>query len=486
MTVARAAVAGGSNEATDELPEGWSPVNLPDICDINPAKPAANFLAADAPVTFVPMPALDANLGQITAPQVRPFSLVRNGYTSFREEDVIIAKITPCMENGKAAVARGLENGLGFGSTEFHVLRSNGTVIPDFVYYFIRQTSFRQAAEAEMTGTVGQKRVPVRFLEATELALPPFAEQKRIVAKVEELLARVDETRRRVSRVPTILRRFRQAVLGAACSGRLTSDWQEEHSDEEAAEHATLDVPEPLELPDIPTRWRWVPLKDVARSIQYGTSVKADADHSTGVAILRMANIQDGTLDLNDLKYIKGDSEDVERFTVHRGDILFNRTNSPELVGKAAIYDNALQAVFASYLIRVSCDVRLASSPFVCSWINSIWGRSWARTVRTDGVSQSNINAAKLKEMPLPLPSLEEQQEIARRVEALFRLANAIEKRVAAATAGAAKLTQSILAKAFRGELVPTEAELARLEGRDYEPASALLARIRTAHESPR
>jgi type I restriction enzyme, S subunit len=115
------------------------------------------------------MPAVDAEKGAITKPEARPFGKVRKGYTSFREDDVIMAKITPCMENGKAAIARALHNGLGFGSTEFHVFRSNGAILPDFLYHFIRQESFRKAAEHEMTGSVGQKRVPASFLDSVEI-----------------------------------------------------------------------------------------------------------------------------------------------------------------------------------------------------------------------------------------------------------------------------------------------------------------------------
>jgi type I restriction enzyme S subunit len=233
-----------------------------------------------------------------------------------------------------------------------------------------------------------------------------------------------------------------------------------------------------LELQDIPPPWRWVSMTDVTNLTQYGTSVKADGDASTGVAILRMGNIQEGAIDLSDLKYIDPDAEDIARFSVRPGDILFNRTNSPELVGKAAVWDEELPAVFASYLIRIKCDAELASSSYVCSWINSPWGRSWARAVRTDGVSQSNINASKLRSMPVPLPPAAEQREIVRRIDVLFGLADTIERRIAAANLRAEGLTQSILAKAFRGELVPTEAELARREGREYEPASALLERV--------
>src|SRR5439155_17420104 len=157
----------------------------------------------------------------ITNPQLRPFSEVRKGFTAFRDGDVIMAKITPCMENGKAAITRNLENGLGFGSTEFHVIRPTAAVLPEFIYYFVRQESYRKQAESEMTGSVGQKRVPADFLVRTGFALPPFAEQQRIIGKLEELLGRTKIANQRLVCLPTILKAFRQSVLAAGCSGRL-------------------------------------------------------------------------------------------------------------------------------------------------------------------------------------------------------------------------------------------------------------------------
>jgi type I restriction enzyme S subunit len=115
---------------SDELREGWAVVTLPHICAINPPKPLGDALSPDAPVTFVPMPAVDAEQGVITNPILRAFSEMQKGFTGFRDKDVIMAKITPCMENGKAAMALGLSNALGLGSTEFHVLRSAGAVLP--------------------------------------------------------------------------------------------------------------------------------------------------------------------------------------------------------------------------------------------------------------------------------------------------------------------------------------------------------------------
>jgi hypothetical protein len=147
-------------------------------------------------------------------------------------------------------------------------------------------------------------------------------------------------------------------------------------------------------------------------------------------------------------------------------------------VGKAAVFDCELEAVFASYLVRIECDEQLLSSRYACGWINSPWGRRWARTVRTDCVSQSNINVSRLLTMPVPAPPLAEQHEVVRRIDELFAFAAEVERRVAGAEERAQKLWRTILARALRGELVPTEAELARGEGRGFEPAADVLDRI--------
>jgi type I restriction enzyme S subunit len=228
----------------------------------------------------------------------------------------------------------------------------------------------------------------------------------------------------------------------------------------------------------VPEGWERVALQDVTHRVQYGLSTKADADARSGVAILRMRNIQNGRLDISDLKYIDPRTVDVSTYRVRRGDILFNRTNSPELVGKAAVFDLDLEAVFFSYLVRIECDERLIDSRYLCGWIGSPWGRRWARTVRTESVSQSNINVSRLQTMPVPVPPLAEQREIVRRIEALFGLAARTEERLAAASARVERLPRSILARALAGELVATEAEAAAAEGRSYEPAAELLRRV--------
>src|SRR6266568_1691326 len=126
----------------NDLPPDWAWASLAQICEINP-KHSPNVVSPDDAVTFVPMASIDEVTGSIQRPEVKRYGEVRKGYTHFREGDVLFAKITPCMENGKAAIARNLVNGIGCGTTELHVLRPLDGILPEFVFYFIRQESFR-------------------------------------------------------------------------------------------------------------------------------------------------------------------------------------------------------------------------------------------------------------------------------------------------------------------------------------------------------
>jgi type I restriction enzyme S subunit len=398
------------------------------------------------------------------------------------------------------------------------LMRLHPAVDPAFVQLAIQEKYLRGEISDYQTQTTNLRNLDFTdFLAGTVLRLAPRAEQARIVERAEELLTRVQVVRERLQRSRAVVKRFRQSILADATSGRLTEDWRDRSdppSDTEPSSAvlervaaarraaweaavkkaavegrrpgkppASLDpgpwlAPDPLPVPEIPEGWSLVPLQAVLRVIQYGTSLRAVKNLKNGVPMLRMGNIQDGKIDLSDLKMIDRKEANLPVFALRRGDILFNRTNSPELVGKAAVFDDDREAVFASYLVRLGCDELLVSSRYVCAWINSPWGRQWARTVRTDCVSQSNINASKLQTMPLPVPPLAEQEEIVRRMEALFLLADAIEGRLEAALAQVDRLPRTILERAFRGELVPTEAELARSEGREHEPAALLVERV--------
>jgi type I restriction enzyme S subunit len=157
---------------------------------------------------------------------------------------------------------------------------------------------------------------------------------------------------------------------------------------------------------------------------------------------------------------------------------LFNRTNSPELVGKTAIYRGQRPAIFAGYLIRINPFANVLSPDYLNYTLNTMYARDYCLQVKSDGVSQSNINAQKLGKFEVPLPPFAEQQEIVRRVVALFKGAEIIETRFSQAQVQVDKLPPSLLAKAFRGELVPSEADLAKAQGRSFESAAELLKRI--------
>ncbi|MCC6968966.1 MAG: restriction endonuclease subunit S [Phycisphaerales bacterium] len=443
-------------------------MRLADVCEVNPSKPKRGTIAPSLPVTFVPMPAVDAESGSIASPSVRPYSEVSKGFTYFADGDVIMAKITPCMENGKAAIARRLTNGIGFGSTEFHVLRPAEQVLAEYVYYFIRQEAFRQAAEMEMTGSVGQKRVPADFIENAELPLPPLAEQKRIVEAIERLTARVDAARARLAAVPAILKRFRQAVLAAACSGRLTEEWRESRSGHANANdllrHAETvrrqagRVPRvegaPHEL-DAPPAWTRVFFGNLLTLLTSGSRGWAEFYSTTGPLFVRSQDINTDRLVLDDVAHVTppAHSADRARTRVQRHDVLLTITGAN--VTKCALVDTDVPEAYVSQHVALCRPALPSLAPFLHLWLTS---PQHGRGVLLDvayGAGKPGLNLDNIKEIPLALPTPEEQAEIVRRVESLMKLADTIERRVTAAQARADKLTQSVLARAFRGELVP-------------------------------
>ena len=165
---------------------GWGLVPLGSTCNINPKKSLDSRLVSGAVVSFVPMPAVTEH-GEIDATAIKEYDEVKTGFTYFAENDVLFAKITPCMENGKGAVAKGLHNGIGFGSTEFHVLRPiSGKTDPYWIYTLTAFSQFRMDAASNMTGSAGQRRVPASFLENYRVSLPPIALQEQFAAFVEQ------------------------------------------------------------------------------------------------------------------------------------------------------------------------------------------------------------------------------------------------------------------------------------------------------------
>ena len=291
-----------------------------------------------------------------------------------------------------------------------------------FAYYAL--LNITEALKASAHG-VAMPHITKAGMEAWEIQLPPISEQKIIAEKLDTLLAQVESTKARLEQIP---QRFRQAVLGAAVSGKLTEDWRDNSS---------------------LSGWIEGKLGEFIKKPSYGTSSKSNKEGL--IPVLRMGNLQGGKLDWTDLVYTS-DTIEIEKYKLEYNDVLFNRTNSPELVGKTAIYKSEQPAIYAGYLIRVQCLPDL-NPDYLNYHLNSILGRQYCYSVKSDGVSQSNINAQKLIAYPITVPPLPEQHEIVRRVEQLFAYADTIEKQVNNALARVNNLTQSILAKAFRGEL---------------------------------
>lgn len=212
-----------------ELPKGWKWVRLGDITTINPGKPKNMEFPQDHQCSFVPMAAIDGFRGIISNIQQRRFDEVKNGYTYFEENDILFAKITPCMENGKVALAKGLINQFGFGTTEFHVIRCNPHIHPKYIYHLVRSDSFRKRAKAAMTGAVGQQRVPKNFLETYPCPLPPFKEQKVIADHLDALLSYEYDFQTILDREDDIMT-LTQSILNKAFRGELGTNDPEEES----------------------------------------------------------------------------------------------------------------------------------------------------------------------------------------------------------------------------------------------------------------
>ncbi len=496
------------------LPNGWVDAMVVDVVGINPANPEV-LPSDETPVSFVPMAQVEELSGHLDSSTVRLWREVKKGYSRFQEGDVVVAKITPSMENGKAAIARGLSKGIGAGTTEFHVLRPRGGIEAHYVLHYILQESFRRSARSRMTGTAGQLRVPAAFLEEQQIPLAPQAEQVRIVETIKSYLSRLDAAVARLERAQTKLKAYRASVLKAAVEGRLVPTeaelarregrsyepadvllarilkerrrrWEDAElarmkaagksptNDRWMAKYEQPMPPDTRELPSLPEGWCWATVDQLSRAVFYGSSSKTEQSVDEAprvVPVLRMGNIVDGVLDLSKLKFLPVEHEEFPELLLESGDLLFNRTNSPELVGKTAIYKGSPSPCsFASYLICVRF-LSGVEPQWIAYVINSPFGRQWIWSVVTQQVGQANVNGSKLKALAVPLPPAEEHRRCVSTMDLLFSNADVQQDVVGRQLLRLARLRQAILKWAFQGRLVDQDPA--------DEPADVLLARIR-------
>ena len=244
-----------------DVPAHWEVRRLKWVASLNPSKTEARtFLTADTPVTFLPMERVGTD-GEIDE-KMASASAVWNGFTYFRRDDVLVAKITPCFENGKGACLDALSTEIGFGSTEFHVLRAGSSISPQFLYRLTTLAQFRHSGAEEMTGAAGQKRVPKAFVANYPLPLPPLAEQAAIVRYLDHTDGRIRRYLRSRERLIELLKEYRQATIHETVTRGLDPDVPLKPSGVEW-------------LGDIPAHWEMRRLKNICR-LAYGDSLSAE------------------------------------------------------------------------------------------------------------------------------------------------------------------------------------------------------------------
>jgi len=464
-----------------EIPDEWRWVCLDDLGKTK----VRNDVADGARVAFTPMALIPAAYGLSVQTEERTWSEVKKGFTHFAEGDVVMAKITPCFENGKSAVMRKLLNGVGAGTTELHVFRrGSDAVLPEFVLIYLKTCGFITRGESRMTGSAGQKRVPHDYFAGSPFPLPPPAEQKRIVAEVDELMALCDRLeaqqqereRRHAALARASLARFadapspanlnflfhnsytiapadlRKSILTLAVQGKLVpQDCDGEEAEEPVVSRVAKsasskgDGEAPFELP---ITWQWTRLGDVSDLINGDRSKnypnKVEYVHE-GVPWINTGHIEpDGTLSIDSMHYITRKKFDSLRSgKVRPGDLVYCLRGAT--LGKTAIITQFDEGAVASSLVII----RLATAVdprFAYRFLTSPLGREQIFQF-DNGSAQPNLSANNVKKYWVPLPPLGEQSRIVAKVDQLMALVDQLEAQLAASRATAANLLSAVVAE---------------------------------------
>jgi type I restriction enzyme S subunit len=413
------------------------------------------------------------------------------------------------MENAKFALAVNLISGRGAGSTEFHVIRPTAAILSKFILYYLLQEQIRREARLSMRGAAGQLRVPPEFIDRLEMPVAPVPELARIIAEIEKQFTRLDAAVAALKRVQVNLKRYRAAVLSAACEGRLVpteaelarregrsyehasvlldrnlgerrSSWEANHLVEGRGPRSLSGkwkyqepfMVETSDLPVLPEGWCWASLDALLREpLRNGHSAKAIGG-ADGVPTFSLSAVTYGDFSPANIKNTSADPRKVDDLWVEPGDIFIERSNTPELVGTARLYSGeAHVAIFPDLLIRV----RLLSAvlpAYVESVLQSFRTRQFYRR-KAQGISGTmpKIDQGTVQETMIPLPPLAEQKAIVEALADQFSVIDHLENELKEKLRKAEALRQSTLKSAFEGKLV--------LQDPHNEPASALLERIR-------
>jgi len=391
--------------------------------------------------------------------------------TPFEEDDVLFAKVTPCMENGKVAVARGLENGRAVGSTEFFVLRQRGGIDPRYLAYFLLQDSVRNRAARAMTGAVGLRRVPRGYLEELDIPLPPLVEQQRIAEALEDHISRLDVAEKSLGVTLRRLDRLRESMTAPTNRIAVT------HPDEAASFPSPAGVDDG-ELPLIPSSWRWMrlgELADVVGGVTKDAKKQGDPDY-VDVPYLRVANVQRGRIDLTTVAHIRVPKAKAAHLFLRPGDVLLNEGGDRDKLGRGWIWEDQIpEMVHQNHVFRARIKDQLLD-PRLLAWHANGFGRSWFEANGKQSVNLASISLSKIKMFPVPIPPKAEQAAMVQEIEGHLSLFDNAADLGRVAMGRATALRRALLSHAFAGKLVPQELT--------DEPAWELLARIETERAS--
>lgn len=428
-----------ADDATDsDLPQGWVVERLGDIC----SKPQYGWTtSAEKHGHGVKLlRTTDISRGRVDWSTVPACKTPPDNIKKFKIHpgDIVVSRA------GSVGVSHVVETECPEAVFASYLIRFRplGGIASEFIHAFLNSPAYWRAVSEEAAG-IALQNINASKLADMEIPVPPLAEQRRIIAALEGLLPRVRAVRERLARVRAILKRFRRAVLTAACS-----------SGESIA------------------------LREILESLTYGTATRC-LPNSSCHPVLRIPNVVEGSIDKSDMKYAALEAREMQKLALQAGDLLMIRSNgSATIVGRMALVSKAEAGfAFAGYLMRLRFDVRRANPAFLNLALRAQEVRDQIELPLRSTSGVHNINSDEVRSLRICLPPLTGQAEIVRRVNALFALADAIEARVATAAARAERLTQSILARTFRGELVPQDPA--------DEPAALLLDRIRAGRNVP-
>lgn len=379
------------------VPPGWALYRMRQICEINPSKTETSGLDPSLEVSFLPMEKLGEN-GILTLDVTKQLGEVRQGFTYFRDCDVVFAKITPSFENGKVAICRNLQNGIGFGTTELHVLRPRRILCePSYIFYVVSSSGFRQLGIASMQGVAGQQRVTEQFLANFPVLLPSLPEQRAIADFLDRETAKIDALIARKQRLLELLAERRQALITHAVTKGLDPDAPMKDSGVEW-------------LGEIPAHWEAIKLRYLTDyPLQYGSNALSESDDRNLPRYIRITDIDDdGSLRQDIFRSLPEDL--AEPFILEEGDILFARSGAT--VGKTLLYEQRWgKACFAGYLIRMRPDTGKVLPEFIKYFTETANYWDWVRNSTIQATIQ-NVSAEKYSDLTVPIPGIQLQERI--------------------------------------------------------------------------